>query len=71
MADPAIGRPEGGGAALAAFLALFGTERDAQTALGKFLGRPGLTIAYWLDDDERWVDPAGDRVVVHRSPAGP
>jgi len=34
---------------------------DVRARLAAALGRPELTVAYWLPDAERWVDPVGER----------
>ena len=64
MTRPAVHRSGGNGAPLATFLALLRAGEDVRDVLATVLERPGLRIAYWLADDERWVDRAGARVVV-------
>jgi signal transduction histidine kinase len=65
MCEPAEHLPVRDGTALGAFLSLLASgDGDARAALASVLGRPGLAVAYWLPDGERWVDRSGDRVAV-------
>jgi signal transduction histidine kinase len=54
--DSAVHRPLDRVLALVSLLAAGSTARDGLAAA---LGRPDVTLAYWLPDDERWVDPGG------------
>jgi signal transduction histidine kinase len=45
-------------------------ESDVRGCLGEVLGQPELGVAYWLPDDERWVDGDGRAVDVDGTKAG-
>jgi signal transduction histidine kinase len=65
---PALHRPLDDGVTLATWLALLESgEEDVQASLATLLGCDDLMIAYWLPDDERWVDRMGERMVVDAS----
>ena len=70
MTEPAVHPPRGSGA-LAAFLSqLASSEADVQAALATVLGRPRVRVAYWIADDERWVDRSGARVTLDAADPG-
>src|SRR3954467_9054075 len=66
-----VHRPPYRSAAVSAFVTLLPSgAHDVRTSLSEVLGRPDLRIAYWLPDDQRWVDEDGRRCVIDASLPG-
>src|SRR4051812_11062532 len=66
-----VHRPPDRSAAVSAFVTLLASgAHDVRTSLSEVLGRPDVRIAYWLPDDQRWVDEDGRRCVIDASLPG-